>query len=99
MTGRVVAVQVGDGQAVSADEVLVILQAMKMEYRLTAPGPGVVERVHCAPGEMVDLGAVLVTMAPVPEREAATVEESRVTVPLRRAAPARARPRRRARQR
>ena len=88
MTGRVVAVQVRPGQIVPVDEVLVILQAMKMEYRLTAPGPGVVDTIHCAPGEMVDLGAVLVTMAPVPEPEAATV-----------ASPARARPRRRARQR
>ena len=108
MTGRVVAVQVRPGQVVSADEVLVILQAMKMEYRLTAPARGVVEKVHCAPGEMVDLGAALVTMAPVPEPEAATVEDPPAATAiagaprreaLRRAAPARARPRRRARQR
>jgi acetyl/propionyl-CoA carboxylase alpha subunit len=91
MTGRVVAVPVRPGQVVPADDVLVILQAMKMEYRLTAPDGGVVERIHCAPGEMVDLGALLVTMAPVPE--AATVSATPAAMP------ARSRPRRRARQR
>ena len=64
MTARVVKVEVGSGTDVGADEVLVILQAMKMEYRLTSPRAGRVERIHCAEGEMVELGAVLVTLAP-----------------------------------
>ena len=63
MTARVVKVSARPGGAVGADEVLVILQAMKMEYRLTSPRAGRVERVHCAEGEMVDLGATLVTLA------------------------------------
>ncbi len=64
MTGRVVKVAVATGRAVVADELLVILQAMKMEYRLTAPRAGVVDRVGCAEGEMVELGAILVTFVP-----------------------------------
>jgi len=64
MTARVVKVAVGAGTEVAADEVLVILQAMKMEYRLTAPRAGRVEAIHCAEGEMVDLGKPLVTLAP-----------------------------------
>jgi 3-methylcrotonyl-CoA carboxylase alpha subunit len=63
MTARVVKVEVLSGTDVGADAVLVILQAMKMEYRLTSPRAGRVERIHCAEGEMVDLGAVLVTLA------------------------------------
>ena len=64
MTGRVIQVAVRPGDVVAADQALLILQAMKMEYRLTAPMAGRVERVACAEGEMVDLGAVLVTLEP-----------------------------------
>jgi acetyl/propionyl-CoA carboxylase alpha subunit len=67
MTGRVVKVEAEPGRPVQADDLLVILQAMKMEYRLTAPCAGVVESVRCAEGQMVDLGATLVTLAPAPE--------------------------------
>jgi len=66
MTGRVVKVAVAPGQAVTTDDLLLILQAMKMEYRLTAPRDGVIERVFCAEGEMVDLGATLVALTPAP---------------------------------
>lgn len=65
MTGRVVQVAVAPGATVRADDLLVILQAMKMEYRLTAPRGGTVERVLCAEGQMVDLGSTLVALAPV----------------------------------
>jgi 3-methylcrotonyl-CoA carboxylase alpha subunit len=64
MTARVVKVAARAGADVRADEVLVILQAMKMEYRLTSPRAGRVEAIHCAEGEMVDLGRTLVTLAP-----------------------------------
>jgi 3-methylcrotonyl-CoA carboxylase alpha subunit len=63
MTARVVKVEARAGGDVAADEVLVILQAMKMEYRLTAPRAGRIEAIHCAEGEMVDLGKTLVTLS------------------------------------
>ena len=64
MTGRVVKVATTVGAAVKAREPLVVLEAMKMEYRLSAPRDGVVESVSCAEGERVDLGRVLVTLKP-----------------------------------
>jgi biotin carboxyl carrier protein len=64
MTGRVVRVTAAVGAAVKARDPLVVLEAMKMEYRLTAPRGGVVETVSCAEGERVDLGRVLVTLKP-----------------------------------
>jgi acetyl/propionyl-CoA carboxylase alpha subunit len=64
MTGRVVRVSTAAGAAVRARETLVVIEAMKMEYRLTAPREGVVETVSCAEGDRVDLGSVLVTLAP-----------------------------------
>jgi biotin carboxyl carrier protein len=61
MTGKVVQVRVAPGQSVTADEVLVVLEAMKMEYRLTAPREGTVASVGCREGQLVELGATLVT--------------------------------------
>lgn len=63
MTGRVVKVVVASGDEVKEDDVLVVLEAMKMEYRLGAPHGGKVQAVHCAEGELVDLGKTLVTLA------------------------------------
>lgn len=63
MTAKVVQVLALPGTTVAAEQLLVVLEAMKMEYRLTAPREGVVEAVHCKPGELVDLGEVLVTLS------------------------------------
>jgi biotin carboxyl carrier protein len=63
MTGKVVAVRVKPGHQVEAGDLLVVLEAMKMEYRLAAPRPGTVGEVHCQEGELVDLGKTLVTLA------------------------------------
>ncbi|GEM_PF-255813 len=70
MTGRIVRVAAAPGQAVRAGELLVILEAMKMEYRLEAPFDGLVEAVCCEPHQSVDLGDVLVRLRPDPEGEA-----------------------------
>jgi acetyl/propionyl-CoA carboxylase alpha subunit len=64
MTGRVVKVAAAAGSIVRANEVLVVLEAMKMEYRLVAPRDGTVETVGCREGDRVDLGHVLVTLTP-----------------------------------
>ena len=64
MTGRVVKVAAVVGASVRARDTLLVLEAMKMEYRLSAPRDGVVETVSCSEGDRVDLGGVLVTLAP-----------------------------------
>ena len=61
--GRVVAMQCAVGDAVTAGQVLVLLEAMKTEIRLTAPRDGKVAAVNCAPGDSVDEGAELVSLA------------------------------------
>ena len=43
-------------------DVLVLLEAMKMEYRLSAPRAGVIESVNCVAGDLVDLGKLLVAL-------------------------------------
>jgi len=62
LTGKVIKVSVSAGEQVEVDQVLVILEAMKMEYRLTAPRSGAVDEVRCNEGELVDQGATLVRM-------------------------------------
>ena len=63
MTGKVVQVAVAPGDTVAADALLVVLEAMKMEYRLTAPHAGRVVSVGCKAGDLVELGATLVVLS------------------------------------
>ncbi len=60
MPGLVLDVLVQDGAEVARGDTLVILEAMKMELRITAPYAGRVRRVHCATGQVVERGQVLV---------------------------------------
>src|SRR5262249_2457615 len=53
LPGVVVAVSVKPGQQVAAGEVLMVVEAMKMEHTITAPRAGTVKAVHCAPGDRV----------------------------------------------
>jgi biotin carboxyl carrier protein len=64
MTGTVVSVHVRPGDEARPGQVLAVVTAMKMEFRIEAPAPGRVERVECRPGERVELGTVLVRLAP-----------------------------------
>ncbi|MEN3276463.1 MAG: 3-methylcrotonyl-CoA carboxylase alpha subunit [Massilia sp.] len=59
MPGKVVAVMVEGGQAVKKGEALVIMEAMKMEHTIAAPGDGLVEEVLYAVGDQVADGAPL----------------------------------------
>jgi acetyl/propionyl-CoA carboxylase alpha subunit len=64
MTGRVAKVAVAVGAKVAAGQTLIVLEAMKMEYRIAAPRDGIVESVGCRDGDRVDLGHLLVALAP-----------------------------------
>ncbi|PPK97744.1 3-methylcrotonyl-CoA carboxylase alpha subunit [Kineococcus xinjiangensis] len=56
MPGTVVAVNATQGQAVSAGDVLVVMEAMKMELPLRSPVDGVVASVDVAVGDRIALG-------------------------------------------
>ncbi len=62
MPGRVVSLHVAGGDRVFAGQALVVLEAMKMEHTLTAPGDGTVESVACVQGAQVEEGTVLVAL-------------------------------------
>jgi len=60
MTGRVVAVEARAGADVLEGDLLLTVEAMKMEFKVAAPASGRVEDVACAAGDRVELGQVLV---------------------------------------
>jgi 3-methylcrotonyl-CoA carboxylase alpha subunit len=62
MPGRVVAVHTRPGAGVKRGEVLMVLEAMKMEHAIAAPADGTVGRVHFAAGDLVEEGAALLTL-------------------------------------
>jgi 3-methylcrotonyl-CoA carboxylase alpha subunit len=64
MPGMVTALAVTAGQAVRRGEVLLVLEAMKMENSLVAPFDGVVARLDVALGAQVREGAVLARIDP-----------------------------------
>ena len=63
LPGRVVSVVVAAGDMVSAGQILMVIEAMKMEHSITAPAAGTVETVHFSEGDQVDEGAELLTLA------------------------------------
>jgi biotin carboxyl carrier protein len=63
MPGRVVKVLVKPGDTVDARQGLVVVEAMKMENELRAPGAGTVTEVKVAEGASVEANAVLVVIS------------------------------------
>jgi acetyl/propionyl-CoA carboxylase alpha subunit len=62
MPGTVIRIAVGEGQAVSAGDPLLVLEAMKMETPLPAPYDGRVKTVYVEEGDRVERGALLVEL-------------------------------------
>ena len=65
MPGHVLEVRARLGVRVSAGEVLVVLEAMKMEHSLAAPWDGTVISVAVKPGDRVEEGVELVILDPI----------------------------------
>jgi 3-methylcrotonyl-CoA carboxylase alpha subunit len=62
MPGRVVLVQAMAGQVVTAGDVVLVIEAMKMELALKAPRDGVVAEVRAIAGDFVEADVVLATL-------------------------------------
>lgn len=63
MPGVVLEVLVAENDPVERGQTLVLLEAMKMELRVTAPHAGRVQKVHCTAGAVVERGQLLVEIA------------------------------------
>lgn len=62
MPGNILEVKAANGVAVKSGDVLVILEAMKMENEIVAPQDGTVVAVSVAKGDTVEAGQSLVTL-------------------------------------
>ena len=62
MPGKIAKIAVKDGDGVSAHDLLMVLEAMKMEHRIEAPGDGTVQAIHVREGEIVSGDALLLEL-------------------------------------
>ncbi len=62
VTGRVVRIEKRVGEAVEEEDVLLILESMKMEIPVEAPGRGTVAEVRVVEGDQVAEGDILVLL-------------------------------------
>lgn len=63
MPGNIIRVDVKEGEKVTSGQVLVILEAMKMENEIVAPKDGTVAQVVTSKGAVVETGSPLVVIA------------------------------------
>ncbi len=63
ITGTVWKIEVKEGEDVLEGQTCVILESMKMEMPVEAPGAGKVEKISCSEGQAVNEGDVLVVLA------------------------------------
>ena len=62
MPGNVTSIRVAEGDSVNQGQLLLTLEAMKMEHRITAQRSGKVSRILVRPGDQVDNGALLAVL-------------------------------------
>ena len=62
--GKVVTVEVEEGQRVEEGQVILILEAMKMQNEIQAPVSETVSKVHCSEGEAIEANVPLVVIEP-----------------------------------
>ena len=63
MPGKVIELRVAEGDTVQAGQVLLIMEAMKMEHSVAAPQGGTVAHVGVAAGDQVDADALLIVVS------------------------------------
>jgi acetyl/propionyl-CoA carboxylase alpha subunit len=73
MPATVLAIHAAQGQRVEQNEVVMVLEAMKMELPIRAPRDGVVKSVSCQVGDLVQPGATLLELE---DADATTGSES-----------------------
>ena len=62
MPGKILSAKVSAGQEVKKGDVIVILEAMKMENEIVAPQDGTVATVNVTAGQSVESGVILATL-------------------------------------
>jgi len=63
LSGNIFKVLVGEGDAVEAGDVVIIMEAMKMETEIRAVNAGVITNVHTKEGDSVAVGDALLSFS------------------------------------
>lgn len=63
MPGKIISVKASIGQSVNRGDVILILEAMKMENEIVASESGVVASIHVLAGDTVESGTLLATLS------------------------------------
>jgi glutaconyl-CoA decarboxylase len=63
MPGKIWKLNVKEGDSVSEGQLVLILEAMKMENEIFSPVSGTVSKIHCKEGDSVNTGDALVEIA------------------------------------
>ena len=62
IAGSVWKIMAGEGDMLAADDVIVILESMKMEIPVTAPQAGTLAKLHITEGDMIGEGQLIATL-------------------------------------
>ena len=62
MPGKILGIKAEPGKAVAKGEVIIILEAMKMENEIVAPSDGTIASINVSVGDSVEGGATLATL-------------------------------------
>lgn len=63
MPGNILRIEISQGQQVNEGDVLMVLEAMKMENEIVAPKSGTIAQIAVSKGAVVETGAVLAVIA------------------------------------
>ena len=69
MSGKVLSIKVKKGDRVKEGDLLMVIEAMKMENEILAPKSGIIKDIRVAEGENVDGGEVLLIISEDVEEE------------------------------
>ncbi len=62
ISGKVIKIEVKEGDGVEEGDVLMVIEAMKMEYLIKAPYPGEIEKINFEEGDQIEIGETTVDM-------------------------------------
>ena len=69
MPGKVIKIVVNEGASVAKGDLLLVVEAMKMENNILSPADAVVDRINVAAGDLVDSNITLVHLSAQPDKQ------------------------------
>lgn len=63
MPGNILDIKVSVGQVVEVNQVVVVLEAMKMENDIVTPAAGTISGIHVSKGDSVETGTLMISIA------------------------------------